>query len=58
MLKQIVEVPVPVPVLSAAARARGTPLSQVTKGGGLVFVSGMPPVDIMSGELVKGDIEV
>lgn len=53
MPKEIVEVP----VLSAAVRAMGVPLSLVTKGGGLVFVSGMPPLDVASGKLVKGDIE-
>jgi enamine deaminase RidA (YjgF/YER057c/UK114 family) len=54
MAKQIIEVP----VLSAAVRAMGVPLSLATKGGGLVFVSGMPPLDIATGKLVKGDIEV
>jgi 2-iminobutanoate/2-iminopropanoate deaminase len=54
MAKEIVEVP----VLSASVRAMGVPLSLVTKGGGLVFVSGTPPLDIETGKLVKGDIEV
>ena len=54
MARQIIEVP----VLSATVRAMGVPLSLVTKGGGLVFVSGMPPLDIATGKLVKGDIEV
>lgn len=54
MKKEIVEVP----VLSAAVRAMGVPLSLVTRGGGLVFVSGTPPLDIATGKLVKGDIEV
>lgn len=53
MPKEIVEVP----VLSAAVRAMGVPLSLVTKGGGFVFVSDMPPLDLASGKLVKGDIE-
>jgi 2-iminobutanoate/2-iminopropanoate deaminase len=53
MKKEIVEVP----VLSAAVRAMGVPLSLVTKGSGLVFVSGTPPLDIATGKLVKGDIE-
>jgi reactive intermediate/imine deaminase len=52
--KEIIEVP----VLSAAVRALGVPLSLVTKGAGLVFVSGMPPLDLTTGKLVKGDIEV
>ncbi|BCG86421.1 enamine deaminase RidA [Mesorhizobium sp. 113-3-9] len=54
MKKEVVEVP----VLSAAVRALGVPLSLVTKGAGLVFVSGTPPLDISTGRLVKGDIEV
>ncbi|MER8959039.1 RidA family protein [Mesorhizobium sp. M0701] len=54
MNKEIVEVP----VLSAAVRALGVPLSLVTKGAGLVFVSGTPPLDISTGKLIKGDIEV
>jgi len=54
MKKEIIEVP----VLSAAVRAMGVPLSLVTRGGGLVFVSGTPPLDIATGKLVKGDIEV
>lgn len=53
MKKEIVEVP----VLSAAVRAMGVPLSLVTKGAGLVFVSGTPPLDIATGKLVRGDIE-
>ncbi|MFB9979820.1 RidA family protein [Mesorhizobium kowhaii] len=53
MKKEIIEVP----VLSAAVRALGLPLSLVTKAAGLVFVSGTPPLDILTGRLVKGDIE-
>ena len=37
---------------------RKAPLSAVTKGGGLVFVSGLPPFDIQTGEFVRGDIKV
>ncbi|MBA1141845.1 RidA family protein [Mesorhizobium neociceri] len=54
MNKEIIDVP----VLSAAVRALGVPLSLVTKGAGLVFVSGIPPLDLVTGKLVKGDIEV
>ncbi|UVK46897.1 RidA family protein [Mesorhizobium sp. AR07] len=53
MKKEVIEVP----VLSAAVRALGVPLSLVTKAAGLVFVSGTPPLDIVTGRLVKGDIE-
>ncbi|WP_214475736.1 RidA family protein [Mesorhizobium sp. dw_380] len=53
MKKEVIEVP----VLSAAVRALGVPLSLVTKAAGQVFVSGMPPLDISTGRLVRGDIE-
>ncbi len=53
-MKEVIEVP----VLSAAVRKIGLPLSLVTKGAGLVFVSGTPPLDVATGALVKGDIEV
>lgn len=53
-VKEIIEVP----VLSASVRKLGLPLSLVTKGAGLVFVSGTPPLDTATGALVKGDIEV
>jgi 2-iminobutanoate/2-iminopropanoate deaminase len=53
MKKEVIEVP----VLSAAVRALGVPLSLVTKAAGQVFVSGTPPLDVLTGKLVKGDIE-
>lgn len=53
MPKEVVEVP----VLSETIRKLGVPLSLVTKANGMVFVSGTPPLDIKTGQLVKGDIE-
>lgn len=44
--------------LSDAIEARKIPLNAATKGGGMVFVSGLPPVDWRTGELVRGDILV
>jgi 2-iminobutanoate/2-iminopropanoate deaminase len=44
--------------LTEAIEARKIPLNAATKGGGLVFVSGLPPVDWQTGELVRGDILV
>ena len=32
------------------------PLSPAVKAGGFVFVSGMPPIDRDTGELIQGDI--
>jgi 2-iminobutanoate/2-iminopropanoate deaminase len=44
--------------ISEAIEAKKVPLSVVTKGAGLVFVSGLPPLDLQTGELVRGDILV
>lgn len=54
MPKEIIEVP----VISEAIRKLGVPLSPVTRANGFVFVSGTPPLDIETGKLVRGDIEV
>ena len=54
MTKEIIEVP----VLSDVVRKLGVPLSLVTRANGLVYVSGMAPLDVKTGELVRGDIEV
>jgi 2-iminobutanoate/2-iminopropanoate deaminase len=53
-MREVIEVP----VLSDTVRKIGVPLSLVTRGAGLVFVSGTPPLDTTTGALVKGDIEV
>ena len=42
--------------LSDALDAANVPLSPVVKANGFVFVSGQPPLDAATGELVKGDI--
>jgi 2-iminobutanoate/2-iminopropanoate deaminase len=54
MKKEIVEVP----GMSDALRRYGVPCSSVTKANGFVFVSGTPPVDMKTGTIIKGDIEV
>lgn len=45
-----------VPVLSAAFRELGVPLSLVNAAGPAVYVSGLPPYDPETGQLVHGDI--
>ncbi len=44
--------------ISDVINAKRAPISAVTKGAGLVFVSGLPPFDLATGELVRGDIRV
>ena len=42
--------------LTEAIAQRKIPLNAATKANGFVFVSGLPPVDWQTGELVRGDI--
>jgi 2-iminobutanoate/2-iminopropanoate deaminase len=42
--------------ISEMLAKRNVPLSPAVKANGFVFVSGLPPIDRKTGELVKGDI--
>jgi reactive intermediate/imine deaminase len=53
MEKEVIEIP----VISDSIRKIGVPLSPVTRGNGLVFVSGLPPIDLKTGKVIRGDIE-
>jgi 2-iminobutanoate/2-iminopropanoate deaminase len=43
--------------ISDMIKAAKVPLSPVVKGGGLVFVSGIPPIDPESGRIERMDID-
>ncbi len=53
MEKEIVEIP---GVTDCSDRG-GPPLSPVVRAGDFLFVSGMPPKDYETGDMVSGDIE-
>ncbi|SPL62735.1 MULTISPECIES: Rid family hydrolase [Brucella/Ochrobactrum group] len=47
-----------IPVISDAIRKLGAPTSALTRVGDLLYTCGMPPIDLKTGEIVKGDISV
>jgi len=53
MRREIIEVP----VISEAIRRLGAPTSALARVGDLLFTCGMPPIDVVTGEIVSGDIE-
>ena len=45
-----------IPVISEGIRRLGAPTSALTRIDGLLYTCGMPPIDLKTGEIVKGDI--
>ena len=43
--------------LSEILERLGVPLSPLVKAGDFLFVSGLPPLDLDSGKMIRGDIE-
>ncbi|WP_430440914.1 RidA family protein [Shinella sp.] len=52
MRHEIIEIP----IISEAIRRLGAPTTVLTRVDGLLYTCGMPPIDIGTGEIVKGDI--
>ena len=50
------KVVVHVPGISDGLIAAKVPISPVVRANGFLFVSGMPPMDVKTGKIVKGDI--
>ena len=53
MEKEIIHIP----KLSEILEQIGVPLSPVVKAGDFLFVSGLPPLDLETGKMLRGDIE-
>ena len=45
-----------IPVVSEAIRRLGAPTSALTRIGDTLYTCGMPPIDLSTGEIVRGDI--
>lgn len=52
MKHEIIEIP----VISEAIRRLGAPTSALTRVGGFLYTCGMPPIDLKTGEIVRGDM--
>ncbi|MDP6474296.1 MAG: RidA family protein [Alphaproteobacteria bacterium] len=53
MEKEIIHIP----KLSEILETVGVPLSPVVKAGDFLYLSGLPPLDLESGKMLRGDIE-
>ena len=53
MEKEIIHIP----KLSEILESIGVPLSPVVKAGDFLYLSGLPPLDLDSGKMLRGDIE-
>jgi 2-iminobutanoate/2-iminopropanoate deaminase len=47
-----------IPVISEAIRKLGAPTSALSRIDGLLYTCGMPPIDLKTGEIVRGDIAI
>lgn len=45
-----------IPGISDGLKAAKVPISPVVKANGFLFVSGLPPMDMKTGKIIKGDI--
>ena len=48
---------VDVPGISESLKAKDVPLTPAVVAGGMVYVAGLPPTDLTTGDIVRGDIE-
>ncbi|UXT85200.1 RidA family protein [Agrobacterium tumefaciens] len=52
MKRQIIEIP----VISETLRRLDAPVSPLVRTGNMLYTCGMPPIDLRTGEIVRGDI--
>lgn len=53
MNREIIEVP----VISETLRRIGAPVAALVRAGDMLYTCGMPPIDLKTGEIVRGPIE-
>lgn len=52
MQKEVIEIP----NISDANKKLGSPVSMLVRAGDMLYTAGIPPVDVLTGELVEGNI--